>query len=202
MLTPNSPCYLTFFQNGTTRVLSPGKVTETYDNTASVQFPQKLDLKAGGKTTFYANWRGKFYSQSVTVKNVTANGGNSNLAIETNGDPVLCSEEENFRVSTISHDVRMTVEKQMNCQLADIGEDGLSVITQQPLQTGGKVTINLTVDGIYAQGQLTVTGQQKLPDGQTAFTLEVGGKKNPLHKSLESVSATLQRRTLRKLAAA
>ena len=202
MLTANSSCYLTFFQNGNSRVLSPGKVLETYDNTAAVQFPHKVDLKAGGKTTLFANWRGKFHSQSVAVTQAANNGGNTVLSVQTLGDPSPCSENDNFRISAISQDVRLTVDKQLNCQLADIGEEGLSVITQQPLAVGAKVTINMTIDGLYAYGTLTVTGQEKLPDGTTAFTLEITDKKSPLHKSLESLSATLQRRQLRKLSAA
>jgi len=202
MLTPNSSCYLTFFQNGTTRVLSPGKVLDTYDNTATVQFPHNVELKAGGKTTLFANWRGKFHSQNVSITKLSNDGGNSVINIQTTGDPTPAGDNETFRISALSQDIRLTVDKQINCQLADIGEEGLSVITQQPLTNGAQVSINLTVDGLYAQGTLTVVGQQKLPTGTTAFTLEVTDKKSNLHKSLESLSATLQRKQLRKLSAA
>lgn len=202
MLTANSSCYLTFFQNGGTRVLSPGKVLETYDNTATVQFPHNVDLKAGGKTTLFANWRGKFHSQNVSITKLNNDGGRSVINIETTGDPKPAGDDETFRISTLSQDIRLTIDKQINCQLADIGEEGLSVVTQQPLAQGSQVSINLTIDGLYAQGALTVIGQEKLPNGTTAFTLEVTDKKSNLRKSLDSLSATLQRKQLRKLTAA
>jgi hypothetical protein len=202
MLTPNSSVYLTLFTNGNNRVISPGKVLDTYDNTAKLQFPAGFDLKTGGKLVVYANWRGKFHSQNVVVNKANATGGNSVVDITTAGDPQLCGENESFRISALGHNITLSVDKQINCQLADIGEESLSVITQQPLQQGSTVSINLTVDGIYATGTLTVVGQEKLPTGQTAFTLEVTEKKSTLRKSLVSLSATLQRKQLRKLSAA
>ncbi|HRK31561.1 MAG TPA: hypothetical protein PLD59_10820 [Tepidisphaeraceae bacterium] len=202
MLTPNSSVYLTLFTSGSSRVITPGKVLDTYDNTAKLQFPLGSELKAGAKLVIFADWRGKFHSQSVLINNVKASNGNSVIDITTDADPVLCSEEETFRISALGQNILLSVDNQINCQLADLGEEGLSVITQQPLRVGQSVSINLTVDGIYATGTMSVAGQEKLPGGQTAFTLEVTEKKCNLRKSLESLSATLQRKQLRKLTAA
>ena len=55
MLTPNSSVYLTLFTSGSSRVITPRKVLDTYDNTAKLQFPLGSELKAGAKLVIFAD---------------------------------------------------------------------------------------------------------------------------------------------------
>jgi hypothetical protein len=118
------------------------------------------------------------------------------------GQPVNCEARGTYRVGVASQDIRLAAGKQVNCLLTDISAEGLSVITPQPLQVGTSIDVNLSVDGIYAFGPVRVQTEKKLPSGQLRYGLYAPEKKSQLRKSLETLSALLQRRQLRRMSRA
>lgn len=201
MLTPNAPCFLAVPNPENTRTLIPGKVQQVNGQNCAVVFDEKVGVPAGAEVTLYADLHGKFHQQAAKVTALLASVPNPILQFTTVGEPVSAESRGAFRVGVVSQNITLTVGKKQAI-LADISPDGMAIITDQPLTVGTSVDIDLKIESVFAKGSLRVQTEKKTPGGQLRYGLFAADRKGQMRKSLEALSALMQRRQLQRMARA
>lgn len=201
MLSRNLSCFVSVPNPENRRVLVPGKVLELNGQAVAVEFDEALALAPGAEVLLFAEFRQKFHQQGATV--VTLREGSAKPTVEFNlvGEPVNCEGRETYRVSAVAYTIPVTVGKSIG-QLADVSVDGLAVISPTPLQVGQTVQVKFVFDVFHFEGTLRVQTEKKLPSGKVRYGLFAAERKGPARRSLEAISAQLQRLQLRRLSRA
>lgn len=202
MLNANGLCFVSNSSDSDQPILYPGKVTDADSFFAELRFDTAAPLPKTGNVIVFADWRGKFYRQNCKIVSTKSAGGRVIINTERVSEPVPVETTVDVRINVEALNITLSIGKQINCPLFDLGEEGLTVIAQSPLKKGEKVDVNFTVDSIYGVGYAIVDSEIKLPNGKTGYSLTFGDKKNPLRKSSEALANVVQRRQLRTLAAA
>ncbi|MCS7033171.1 MAG: hypothetical protein NZ561_04145 [Phycisphaerae bacterium] len=168
---------------------------------ATVRFEADSPLPKPGPITLFAEHRGKFHKQNCRILATKTAGSSVIVNLERFGDPEPVENDVEIHIHVAAQQIAISVDKQINCPLEEIAEEGLTVIPQQPLQVGTEVEVKFSIDSIYGTGSLKVEAARKLADGRTAYSLVVPNRKSPILKSIEALRNILHRRQMRRLAA-
>lgn len=203
MIALQQPCFISLPSQTNQRVLIPGKAIALENNTqCTIEFEESIELATEGDVTLYAEWRAKFHQQAGKVIGPVEGAAKPTFNFSRAGEPVNCESRGCYRVSVVSQGYTGAVGPQKTTLLADVSVEGISVITPKPVKLGTMIEVAFRVEDVVIAGLLRVQGEKTLPDSRLRYGLYAFEKKSPIRKSLESLSAILQRGQLRRLARA
>jgi hypothetical protein len=204
MLSLNRSCFLLVPNKRNKRVLLPGVVHELDGTRAIVRFEEPIHLELGQQATIFAEVRGKFFQQGITVE-VLHNGADAAaplVELTVVGEPVSAESRGSYRVGVAATDLYAQVGRLSACHVVDVSPEGCAVICPRALMIGTVVEVHFEFEGHVASGDMRVQTAKELKNGDLRFGLFAFEKRSALRASLQKISAALQRAQLRRLAGA
>ena len=207
MLSVGLSCLILLPNEQNKRLLIPGKVLELQGDDAIVELEEPLGLEVGCETSAFAEWRGKFFQQGITIAPmIVAEGAapaSPNIVRFTRvGEAVSAESRGSYRVSVATCELFAHVGDQTRCHVVDISPEGCAVICSQPLTVGQTVEVGFSFDGMTVGGEMKVQTVKELRNGKLRFGLFAHDKKSTSRKALQNLSIIMQRLQLKRLAGA
>lgn len=106
-----------------------------------------------------------------------------------------------FRVSVADQGIKVNINAWPDCRPLDVCAEGLGVITAKPLKIGQSVSVNIVFGGERIDGLMIVRAVRQRKDKKYRCGLQAPSKNKELLKSLQTITMTVQRELLSRLAA-
>jgi PilZ domain len=223
MFTLNGPCFLLVPNDQNHRLLVPGKVWEILDGQIIAQFDDCIAINPGDNAIVLAEWKQKFFQQSVTISRVWvappsdetlaaspmdfptcvagANAAMPIIEFLPVGQPISAEQRGSYRVSVAACDFYAVVAKHVKCQVVDVSPEGVAVLCDH-LTIGQRVNVSFERGGIRLEGQMTVQTCKETRSGRLRFGLHAPDLKAPIRSKLQKLTMLMQREQLKRLAGA
>jgi hypothetical protein len=210
MIDQHTPIYLLVPGESNERVLYPGRVLATPDlGNALIGFDRAIAPPAGSDTSIFFEQRGKFFQQPGTIvarNDADANGPavagsacRQTIAFRSEGEPMSAESRGSYRVSVIGLELNARVENDRKCKLVDISPEGIGLITNKSHLLGTAVRVTLDYADHRLEGRARVQTVRPLPNGTFRCGLLVPSTEDETRRTLQKITATLQRAQLRNL---
>ena len=206
MITRETDLYVQLPEESAERILHPGDIHDIAERAVTFAFeePHIAPEPASEVLAFYELNR-KFHKQPATISMLWAEDDRSFVVIDPAGDPVPAESREVYRVSTTLAEINADLGSERNCTVTDVSAAGLSLVSSQRLQIGRTSAIRICFEGATHTGVGCVQSIKQLPTGRTRYGMSIAGgvrERQLLATALQTISAAVQRRQLRRLAGA
>jgi hypothetical protein len=211
MISAQSTVFLLVPNEANERVLHPGTVLRVQGSDLLViGFAQSVAPSVGSDVNLFFDQQGKFFQQSGTI--VAANESldqtasplpaeapstAQSIGFRCVGSPVSAENRGSYRVSVTALEMTARIEKERDCLVVDVSPEGLGIITRQNYRLGTAVKLLLEYEGEHLEGLVRVQTTRLLPDGQCRCGLRVASTESAMRKTLQKLTALVQRRQLR-----
>lgn len=222
MISTQSAVYLLVPNESNERVLHPGRVLALrQSDVIQIGFDQPIAPAVGSDVNVFFDHNGKFFQQSgsiVAVEAAAAPAPTSDIAPAAEADsyllqkpvaqtitfrcvgkPVSADGRGSYRVSVVALQAMARVEKERDCKLVDVSPEGLAVLTKQNYRLGTAVKMLFDYEDQHLEGLARVQTVRELPNGKFRCGLLVPSTEVPMRKSLQKITALVQRRQLQNL---
>jgi hypothetical protein len=201
MLAVGNAVYLLIPSPSKKRVLHPGKVVESDATSFVAEFEESITPTVNGDVNAYCEVRGKFFQQGAIVTEIRTNNP-CVICFRRNGEPVSAESRQTFRVSLVTSEFVVDVDKEPGCQVVDISPEGFAAITKKKLSLGAVVKIRLTGEGETFEATARVQTVQERGAGKFRYGFLVPQNNAAARKKMQLISAEMQRLQLKRLRAA
>jgi PilZ domain-containing protein len=200
MLTSGSAMFLVIPDGSNKRVLHPGKVIESDAMDFVCEFEEAITPVNGSDATAYAEVRGKFMQQGVSVIEVRRTEPTPVIAFRRVGPVAAAESRQTYRVSVAVGDLVATIGGEAGCRLVDVSPTGFGAVLSRDYQIGSSIFVILTHEGRKVGTTARVQAVKQLPNGKFRCGFLPSETNGTAAKMLSQISASAQRAQLRRLA--
>ncbi len=207
MLSTNDGVFLRLTIGTGKRILHPAKIVRVHQGLFTASFDDHSIRPQPGQdaTLFFSNRAGDFLQQAVRIDAVMQGDESPTVGFVAVGEPVSADTRQSYRVSTAFADVTADVGKEPDCPALDVSDTGLSVLCTAHVALGAIVRVRVRFGGDVFEGSAVVQSIEPMSQGWSRVGLHhaaAGAAGLSLKRGLESVTAGVQRRQLRRRASA
>jgi PilZ domain len=198
MLSVGNAMYLLIPSPSKKRVLHPGKVIESDATSFAAEFEESIAPPVGGDVNAFCEVRGKFFQQGAVVSEIRTNNP-CVIVFRRNGEPVSAESRQTYRVSLVTSEFVVDVDKESGCRVLDISPEGFAAFTSRKLSLGSMVKIRLTGEGETFEASARVQTVQERGAGKFRYGFLVPQNNAAARKKMQQISIEMQRMQLKRL---
>jgi len=180
------------------RVLHPGKVIESNATSFVAEFEETINPAVDSDVNAYCEVRGKFFQQGAVVSEIRTSDP-CVIAFRRGGEPVSAESRQTYRVSLVTAEFVVDVDKEPGCQVLDISPEGFAAITKRKLNLGSVVKIRIAGEGHTFEASARVQTVQERGAGKFRYGFLVPESHVVARKKMQQISMEMQRLHLKRL---
>jgi len=185
------------------RVLHRALIIEWRDDGATLSTSAvELPIEEGNELLVYYTAHNAFVQQPILINSAEIEGKQLVIDYTTQGDPISAENRENFRVTTITAQIKVLINGEDSCIACDLSETGFAALSQQTYKLGEVVTVTLERDDESYSGSAcvqAVRSEQLLRSRYGFRLLPTSDPKDTLDRGLNELTQNVQREQLRRI---
>jgi hypothetical protein len=198
MLAVGNAMFLLIPSPSKTRFLHPGKVIESDCTSFTAEFENAVAPEIGSDVNAFCEVNGQFYQQGAIVREIRP-GVMVVIAFSRSGEVVSAENRQTFRVNVAAADIQAAVGRESACTVVDVSPEGFAAVTSKKVDVGSIVPIKLHGEGHALEAPARVQTMRQRPDGKFRYGFLVPRNNVLARKSLQQLSATMQRLHLKRI---
>jgi hypothetical protein len=198
MLSVGNAMYLLIPSPSKRRVLHPGKVIESDATSFVAEFEETIAPPVDGDVNAYCEVRGKFFQQGAVVVEIRTSKP-CVIVFRRSGESVSAENRQTYRVSLVTAEFVVDVDKESGCQVVDISPEGFAAIISRKLNLGSLVKIKLNGEGQTFEASARVQTVQERGGGKFRYGFLVPQDNAAARKKMQQISMETQRLQLKRL---
>lgn len=177
---------------------SPGKVIESDATSFVAEFEETIAPPVDGDVNAYCEVRGKFFQQGAVVVEIRTSKP-CVIVFRRSGESVSAENRQTYRVSLVTAEFVVDVDKESGCQVVDISPEGFAAIISRKLNLGSLVKIKLNGEGQTFEASARVQTVQERGGGKFRYGFLVPQDNAAARKKMQQISMETQRLQLKRL---
>ncbi|MGA2583592.1 MAG: PilZ domain-containing protein [Tepidisphaeraceae bacterium] len=198
MLAVGKSMFLLIPSPSKTKFLHPGKVIESDCTRFAAEFEDAIAPEVGSDVNAFCEVNGQFYQQGAIVREIRA-GLPVVIAFGRNGEVVSAENRQTYRVNVAASDISAAVGRESACAVLDVSPEGFAAVTSKKVSLGSIVPIKLHGEGHALEAPARVQTMRERPDGKFRYGFLVPRNNVLARKSLQQLSAAMQRLQLKRI---
>jgi PilZ domain len=198
MLCVGNPVFLLIPSASKKRILHPGEVIESDSMSFVGRFDEPIAPPVDSDVNAFCEINGKFFQQGAVVTELRPGPGNI-IAFRRAGEPVSAEARQTYRVSVVGAEFTAKIGKLNACSIVDISPEGFAAIVSEHLNLGSVINIKLTAEGQTVSAPARVQTVKERSEHEFRYGFLVPRANIPARKSLQLISAEMQRLQLKRL---
>lgn len=166
---------------------------------------QPRQRPAGSIVGIFFEHKNKFMRQDARIDAVVSTDEKFTLGVTTTGEAVSAEGRACYRATTVTDNIRATINGKDVCQVLDVSATGCSVRSNKSYTISDTVDVAIEHLGKRYRGKVTVQGVKTLGKNDYRYGLccvESAPSATSLHNGLQAIFAAVQRTQLKRLAGA